>query len=528
MKQLPILASVLILAAAGPGQELRKPPLSASIDSAVKGITGYDLRAQAPLTDDGEFLRRVMLDLAGYPPSAEQTRAFLAEANPSKRLAKVDEILAGEDWPDFWSRRFAEVFFGNYHDVTMDTMPKVSKSASTRIVGDFVRWFGGKLRKDAPWTEIVQQILEAQGTDTGDPALAWKLSMYKEEGHAVQFADSAGRQFLGLRLICARCHSHPFDKWDVEDYYGLAAFIVRERVRPQGGSSEKDATDHVEVKQAGEGEIDIPELKIDSPIVRAGKPGRAKPVFPYGGGAPPGPGDRMKALSTLMTHKSNTQLPRALANRVWGWLFARGIVDPVDDFKAEGSPPLSKPLLEALTRHLMESKYSIKSLVRSICASDAYQRSSRTEKQVTRADLARGGVKPLNGEQLLNSIRVATMGAPKRDTAQVLQMVSTLYPAGAVWCETTALPGNARQALLLRNNPDIMNWISSGGVLASIKSAPGSPEEKVDEMFLAAVSRPATESERKRTAAFLQACPGTGFEDAYWTILNSPEFLTRH
>ncbi|HEX7896700.1 MAG TPA: DUF1549 domain-containing protein [Planctomycetota bacterium] len=521
------MRTTLILCLLLPAQEPRKPAAAASIDAAVRGIPGYDLKRQAPLSDDGEFLRRAMLDLTGSPPDAEQTRAFVADAAPGKRAAKIDELLNSPEWADYWSRLFGEVFFGNYHDVPMETQPKVSKAASARMVDTFLKWFGGKLRKDAPWTDIVDQILDARGTDEGDPALAWKLSLYREDGFYSEFAQSTARQFLGIRLICAKCHNHPFDAWDVPHYYGLAAFVARQKVRGVGGSAEKDATDHVELKYADEGEVDIPAVEVDSEIVHAGKPGRAKPIFLFGGEAPPGPGDRVKLLSSLITQKSTTQLPRALANRVWGWLFERGIVHPVDDFAIKRKSSLSPGLLDVLTRHLIDSKYSLKTLIRTICATDAYQRSCHAE-GASKPDFSRAAVKPLNGEQLLNAIHVATSGAPKRDAGQVLRMVASLFPAGAVWCETTPLPGNARQALLLRNNPEIMGWIASGGVLAKIKAGPGSVEEKVDAMFLAALSRTALPAERARYAAFLNTHAASGWEDAYWTLLNSTEFVTRH
>jgi hypothetical protein len=128
----------------------------------------------------------------------------------------------------------------------------------------------------------------------------------------------------------------------------------------------------------------------------------------------------------------------------------------------------------------------------------------------------------------MNALRVATGGRPTNDIAMAIQLVGSLFPSGAIWCETTPLPGNARQALLLRNNTEIMGWISGGSVLAAIKSSPGSVEEKVDEMFLAALSRKPEPAERTRYAAFLNGHPGQGFEDAYWTLLNSAEFVTRH
>jgi len=136
-------------------------------------------------------------------------------------------------------------------------------------------------------------------------------------------------------------------------------------------------------------------------------------------------------------------------------------------------------------------------------------------------------VKQLNGEQLMNSILVATQGKPERNTIRTMEMVGSLYPAGAIWCEVTPLPGNARQALLLRNNTQIMNWIN-GPVLSNVKSGAGSVEDKIDLMFLSALSRVATDSEKKRYAAFLTGHSGGGWEDAYWTLLNSTEFVTRH
>src|SRR5436190_416512 len=130
-------------------------------------------------------------------------------------------------------------------------------------------------------------------------------------------------------------------------------------------------------------------------------------------------------------------------------------------------------------------------------------------------------------ELLLNSILVATQGKPERNTIRTMEMVGSLYPAGAVWCEVTPLPGNARQALLLRNNSQVAGWIN-GAVLQKIKSAPGSDEDKIDLMFLSALSRTANESEKKRYATFIKAHSGSGWEDAYWTLLNTTEFVTRH
>lgn len=518
------LAILCALGASSAQEGVKRPPGAIAIDAAVKGINGYNVALQSPPVDDGQFLRRVMMDLVGFPPTGGQVKAFTLDPTPDKRPAKVDELLASDDFADYWSRLFAEVYFGNYHEVAISTSPALSKPASARILGDFLGWFRLKLQKDTPYSEIVSQMLDARGSDEGDPALAYKLSFYTGEGYAIEFANGAARHLLGIRLVCARCHDAVFDRWTVEDYYGLADFIWGQKARAEGGTAQ--AADHVKLSYSDEGDIVIPDNKIKNDVVKQGKIGPSRPVFLGIAEAPKG-SDRMKVLAQLLTGKQNPQFARALANRVWSWLMGRGIIHPVDDFRERGNPPISRGLLEAVAREFASNRYSIKHLVRTLCATEAYQRSSYSPSPVTKPDFSRGAIKQLNGEQLVNALKVATGGRPAKDPAAVLQLVGSLFPAGAVWCETTPLPGNARQALLLRNNPEILGWLS-GSVLSAIKSAPGSLEEKVDEMFLAALSRRPEESERTRYATFLKGHPGQGFEDAYWSLINLAEFVTRH
>jgi hypothetical protein len=514
----------LLGVSATPQEGIRKPAASAAIDAGVKGIANYAAASQAPVADDGEFLRRLMLDLVGYPPAAAQVRAFAADMSDGKRLAKIEELLATDDFADYWSRLFAEVYFGNYHDVTMNVGPTLSKPASARIVGDFLKWFKLRLQKDTPYSETVAAMLDARGSDEGDPALAYKLSFYSGEGPAIEFAAGAARHLLGIRMVCARCHDHPFDVWTDEDYYGLADFVFLQRAKAEGGDAQ--AAEKVKLTyDEGDGHIIIPDLHIKNDVVKQTKIGPAKTQFLQIVEAPKG-SDRMKMLAQYMTGKKNPQFSKALVNRVWSWLLGRGLVHPVDDFTGKNRP-LSSGVMNALAREFSDNKYSIKHLVKAICASETYQRSCGGDSAYTKVDFSRGMIRQLNGEQLVNSLRVATGGRPGRDIPVTLQMVGGLYPAGAIWTETTPLPGNARQALLLRNNTEIMGWIG-GSVLGAIKAGPGSVEEKVDEMFLAALSRKADDSERTRYASFLKAHPGQGYEDAYWTLLNSSEFVTRH
>ncbi len=479
-----------------------KSPIASAIDSASGGGSGKT----SSLTEDGEFLRRVMLDLVGYPPNLQQVKAFMADTNPNKRAEKIDELLETDEWADRTARLFCEGWFGNYHDIPMsNVMPALDAGARGKLVTEFVKWLKMKLQRDMPFNrEIVDAILRARGTGTGDPALLWKLACFNgDDSPPVEFANRVSRHFLGIRLKCAQCHDHPFDIWNEGHFYKLAAFFGRTRAK--GGSDG-------EVSESG----------ADDGYKMSGM--SYQPQFIYG--QKPGKQDVwMDALAVYMTGPENAQLGTAAANRVWSWLFGRGLVHPVDDF-SKAHPPFGGGLLGVLGREFKNGKYSVKALYRGICNSDTYQRSSSNEAKQAKPGFGVGWIKHLDAEQLLNSIQVATRGTAGKNIQEAMRMVDPLFPADIVWCEVTPLPGNMRQALLLRNNSGIWSGITGGGVLSSIRG--GSTAEKVNDMFLAALSRKPNEVELARYVKYIDSHPGQGVDDAYWTLMNTAEFLTRH
>jgi len=501
------LLSLLTLAAppASHSQSAKKPksPLSAGIDSsAAAGMGGAKA---SPLTEDGEFLRRVMLDLVGYPPNLDEVKAFIANTNPDKRSEKIDQLLESEDWADRTARLFCEGWFGNYHKVPIMLTPKLDDGTQSRIIEDFVAWLKLKLQKDAPYNrEIVDQIIKARGTGTGDPAMLWKLACFNgDEGAPVNFANRLSKHFLGIRLICAQCHDHPFDVWQTSHFYKLAAFFSR-------------------TKAAGGTDVSLTEV-VDGDSMKASG-ASYQPQFIHG--QKPGKGDGwMDSLAVYMTGPDNQQLPLALSNRVWSWLFGRGLVHPVDDFN-KMQQPMGGGMLGLLAKELKSSKYSVRALYRGICNSDTYQRASENETRMAKPTFAAGWIKHLDPEQLLNSIQVATTGRPAKNVSQAIGLVEPLFPADVQWCEVSQLPGNMRQALLVRNNSLIQGQISGGGVLSQIKGA--TTADKVAEMFLAALSRKPTPAESERFCKYIDSHAGQGAEDAYWTLLNTTEFLSRH
>jgi hypothetical protein len=338
------IAFLLLVQASNPQDAAR------NLDSAVRAIPGITAN-EAPVIGDEPFLRRLYRDLVDAAPSAAEERAFATDPDPRKRAAMIDRLLADERFADFWSKRFGRVYFGDLERPRLMEIPDKPFRTEVRAVGKFQVWLRDKLRKDAPWTEIVFQMLNARGTLEADPALGYLLSFQREEATPTEFAQGVARDFLGIRLYCSRCHDHPYDKWRYEDLYQLAAFAVRQKVGVVKGE--------VELTYAAEGEFKDSRGLLMPPEFLLGGKARADD-------------DRMKVLAELMTQKSNAQLPRALANRVWSWLFGVGIVNPVDDFNMKNRPA-SPQLLPLLAKDLAENNYSLKRLVRVICATQAYQ-----------------------------------------------------------------------------------------------------------------------------------------------------------
>ncbi|RPH37554.1 MAG: DUF1549 domain-containing protein [Planctomycetota bacterium] len=327
-----------------------------SLDKAVQQIRGY-VPPEAPIVDDETFLKRVFKDLIDAAPSAAETQAFVADGTPDKRARAVDRLLDDDRFADFWSKRFSRAFFGDPEKPRplqiLDKPPRIE----LRLVQGYQAWLRGKLKKDTPWTQIVSETLDARGTTEGDPAVGYLLSFYRGEGAPLEFAQGVARDFLGIQLYCAKCHDHPFDKWRQEEFTSLAAFLARQEARGAGGE--------IVVRYLGSGELTDPAGKI------------AEPKFLFGGKAG-GNDDRMKALANFMSMKGNTQLPRALANRVWGWLFGAGIVNPVDDFNLKNRA-VAPVVLHTLVKDQAENNSSLKRLVRVICATKSYQRASPEE-----------------------------------------------------------------------------------------------------------------------------------------------------
>lgn len=492
----------LLLIAPTPQQA---PGLSTEIDDGVRKIAGFGLFPASARCDDGAFLRRVMLDLVGHPPGAAEVRRFSADPTPDKRAAKIDELLAGDRFADFWARRWMAVFFGNYHEFRLDPLKSVDRADAERIMESFRRWLQERLKRDASWADIVRDLLEAEGAPATNPAVAYKLGTMNW-ARLPRFENRVVQQFLGIDMSCTGCHDHPFDKWKVEDGYALMAFSTGRRLNGLEIKEEAESVDHV---------VRIPNFRFEKPNPPV------PPKFFLGRGVP-GPNEVLaKAFARFVTAPQNEQFSNAAANRIWSWLLGRGLVHPVDEFSMKNKA-LSFGLLRSVGEEFRKSGYSTKSLVRAICLSETYQRRADGPGLYDRVTFARGQIRPLSAEQILNSLETATRGTPTFDVLQAQSLAELLIRGDRAVCEVTELPADPRALLWMSNGERVWSLIRDGDVVTRLRAL---KKGRVTEMFLAALSREPSSTESQRFEDFLKQ---GSVDEAYWALLNSTEFLTRH
>ncbi|HTF57469.1 MAG TPA: DUF1553 domain-containing protein, partial [Planctomycetota bacterium] len=401
-----------------------------------------------------------------------------------------------------------------------------------RLVKDFLGALEERVAKDVPIPMLLEELLEAKGRTDQNPLVLYKLSMWNGDLPAFEFADRASKSWLGIRVSCARCHDHPFDRWTQEDFYGLSGFFTRHKVKcldKGGGMAMGNECDEVEVYE----DLKTPELTNPE------SGGLLKPTFLLGG-SPGNSPERMKFLAAYIESKNHNQLARNFTNRMWDWLMGRGLVMPVDDFNQKNKASVHELLEKLTTDFTANNKYSLKHLARAICASKSYQRASARGEPGDVKDYARATLKPLTVGQLFLSIAVATRGgdpAPDRTQAPFngwwgwyAGQMSLVFGPSVGWTEVTPLPENARQMLMIRNGEIIQQMIRNpGGTAALAAKLEGSPADKVEFVFLSVYGRKPQGQETARWAAWLEEKKGEpGLTDLVWTLINSTEFLTRH
>jgi hypothetical protein len=462
--------------------------------------------------DDAEYLRRVYLDVIGTLPTPAEVRTFLADRMPDKRAKLVDVLLDRPEYADYWALQWADVL-----RVDRQTLGSADAYA-------YYRWIRQAVADNRPFDRFARELITAEGPIAEVPAAAF----YKAVTKPGEAANTLSQVFLGVRVACAECHHHPFDRWSQTDYYGLSAFFT-----PVG------------VRKVGTTEVVSAQGESTATHVRSGKTVPATPL----GGKPVASttGDRREALAGWMTRRDNPFFARNLVNRLWAHFLGRGLIEPVDDVRST-NPPTNPELLDALANHLVESGYDVKAIIRLICASRTYWVSS-TPNETNRDDdqnYSRMVFKRPAAEVLMDMVTQATGVPEKFDGAPLgtrairlwdskvrhyfLKQFGRPVRASACECERNAEP-NIAQVLHLLNSDFVQDRLRhDDGTVARLCRTDPDDGRVVEELWLTFLSRPPRTDETKLAVEHLKKAKSRreGFEDVAWALLNTKEFQFNH
>jgi len=497
------------------------PPANNFVDVAVFSKLKLMSIAPSGLCTDDEFVRRAYLDLCGILPKPEVVVAFLDDKSADKRARLVDSLLERPEYADFWTLKWSDVFRSS------------RRSVQLKGVTAFRDWMHDRVSRNAPFDGVVRELLTASGsTYSNAPANFYRIS--KEP---TVLAETTAQLFLGVRMQCAKCHNHPFERWTQDDYYSLAAFFSRVKTRVEKPLPGDKSLPLEYVLSTREGEMTQP---------RTGK--LMPPKFP--GSAPAGipvGQDRRAALADWLTTIDNPFFARSVVNRVWYHLMGKGIVDPVDDFR-ESNPPSNDELLAALAKDFGEHHFDLKHLIRTIANSRTYQLSS-VPNASNREDgkyFSKSITKLLTAETLLDALCDVT-GMPEKFAGLPMGTRAIQLPDGEVnhpflkafgqparelacECERET-DSNLGQALQMINGPTINEKVKfADNRLGKLLAAKTGDIEKIESLWLTALSRRPTEAEKAPALAHIAKATDKrrAWEDLMWALLNMREFLYRH
>ena len=469
------------------------------------------------LSDDPVFVRRVHLDLVGRLPTPEELEDFLNDANPEKRTALVDRLINTNEFTEIWVMKWAEL-------LQIRTFPnQVSYKAALL----YHNWLRARIAQNAPFNEIVRELLKSKGGTFSTPA----TNFFQVELETKLLTENVAQVFMGTRIQCAQCHNHPFDRWTMDDYYSFAAFFAQVKRKKAGDPREQIIFD-------GSGQIKHPVTNEN-----------AKPRFL--GGATPDDSDksRREQVADWLASPDNPWFAPNVANIVWAHFFGIGIVEPVDDVRVS-NPPSNPALLAELAKQFVSYNYDFKKLVRDICLSRTYQLSTHTNSsnESDTRNFSHAKSRRLRAEVLLDVISQATdtknkfKGLPKGAKAVQIADGNTstyfLKTFGRATRETVCscevkMDPSLSQALHLLNGDTVNKRIKDGGVIRALIKSEKSPAEIIDALYLRCLTRTATTLEKEKLMAHINTEENDEalneiYEDIFWALLNSKEFIFNH
>lgn len=481
--------------------------------------------------DDATFLRRVTLDICGRFPTEEEVVAFQANTDKNKRDQVVESLLRSPNYADYFASKWVPLL-------------KNRRDAAADITANFAfhAWVRDSLLANVPYDQLVRELLGATGTVVGNPPVAW----YKRVKDPKEQLEDIAQLFLGVRMQCAQCHHHPFERWSQDDYYSLSAFFSQIGRKPTGTRGE-DLIFHkrglAQAKNVKSGEMLIPAALGENV-------GKISPDE-----------DPRLRLGNWMSSKTNPFFAKALVNRYWKHFFKHALIEPEDDIR-DTNPPTNPELMAALEKQFINSGFDLKQLVKLITQSHTYQLSSMPNEYnlQDRQNYSRFYPRRLQAEVLLDAIDglagSTTTFANLPPGTRAIALPDNSYnkssaflkvfgrPSSASVCECERIQSSSlAQSLHLINSNEIKAKLATGaGRATQFYKSTQSPEEKITELYLAAFSRKPRPDEMKTAVEYLNepTLDANGkpvvkkkpskkdYQDLIWALMNTKEFLFNH
>jgi hypothetical protein len=534
------------------------------------------------LSSDTEFLRRVSLDTIGTLPTPQEVRDFLADSRPDKRMRKIDELLTHPMHAALWATKFCDITGNNTDSLENPAQRK------TRLSQMWHDWFRKRVAENMPYDEIVHGVLcatsrdgrgpeeyvkhvqETEAVETGfNAAYANRptLDLYWRKQQRVpieQWGEKTAAAFLGVRLECAQCHKHPFDRWTQTDYRAFANLFapISFAISPESQKLFRTAND--ERKQNPKDKKRLPLAPLREVFVVAKgtaspplpDPDTNKSLTPRALGGPEIPlengKDPREALFQWMHDADNPFFARSFVNRVWGHYFGTGIVHPVDDFSL-ANPPSNAKLLDALAKEFAANKFNIRDLERKILQSRTYQLTAAPNEtnRLDHTNYSHANIRPMMAEVMVDALNAALattesfgpempagsraieVGASRAQNAAVnyaFRIFGRPPRTTACDCERAAEPG-LPQKLYLMADPTIQQKLQAPqGRVRKLLAAEKDDNKVLDELFLATLSRLPTEKERANFRGYRAKNNNRQavFFDTLWALINTNEFVFNH
>ena len=468
----------------------------------------------SPTVDDVTFLRRITVDVCGRLPTLAEVRAFIADTAADKRTKLVDRLLDSPDYPAYFALRWGSILRNS------------NLAGADQAAYAFHGWIKDNIARNRPYDEFVRGIVAAAGEWQDAPAINWYWQNRDDQLH--QITADVAQIFLGVRLQCAKCHHHPYERWGQADYYGLAGFFTR-----LGRKSFGQPPPYFASATVTSGERDPFTGKAPEPKYPDGESPKFTPED-----------DPRHGLVDWMVKPENPFFARALVNRLWGHFLGRGLFQEVDD-QRDTNPPSNPELLDALAKEFVAKKFDLKHIIRTMLTSRVYQLSSTPTEhnKDDRQNFARYYARRMPAEVFLDAVNQATgskagfsgVGTNGRAVDLPHEGFGSYFldtfdrPKRVTVCECERSSGaTLSQVLLLANSEEIENKIAAGdGRVSKLVKDKKSIAESIEELYLAALSRQPTNAEKNKTTAFVdqQTNKQQALEDVLWALLNSKEFM---